>query len=146
MTDWTEQDISQVSESEFPVSCDRCEHALTGLGDRGVCPQCGHPFSRRKRLWQTYGPEVFASPPIPEGDDPTSLAGSDFVAGLLMGLAMIAALPISLWIASYWLASRDLWFLLFAWLVIVAAGVWLTIVRRRRGRDRKTTKPSKPRA
>ncbi|MCP4593582.1 MAG: hypothetical protein GY842_22830 [bacterium] len=66
MCDWTEYDVTRIPEADFPVRCvgRGCGYVLTGLGGSGRCPACAQPFDRRRLLWDTYGPEAFATPPI----------------------------------------------------------------------------------
>jgi len=59
MDEWMYCDISDVSESEFPIHCAACRYLLTGLGEEGCCPECGQPFERRLRLWELWGDEAF---------------------------------------------------------------------------------------
>ena len=127
MGDWTEDDISRISEQDFPIRCDRCTYLLTGLGDTGRCPQCAWPFVRRKRLWETYGPEAFAEPPIADIEQPDA----SFVFALLTAVGLTLLLPAIL-LAWYELFGKfDLAFGLFVWLVVVSAAVWLVLARRR---------------
>lgn len=127
MSDWTEQDISQIPESDFPIRCHRCDYELTGLGDLGRCPQCVTSFDRRERLWRTYGPEAFANPPMAEIEQPDA----NFMYGFLMAVILMLVLPAVL-LAWYTLFGKfDLAFGLFSWAVIMAAAVWIVLVRRR---------------
>lgn len=127
MCDWTEYDISQIPDGDFPVRCDRCDYELTGLGEAGRCPQCAAPFNRRKRLWETYGPEAFAKPPISDVRQPDA----DFMYGFLTAVILMLLLPVIL-LAWYKLFGKfDLGFGLFTWAVVVAAAVWIVLVRRR---------------
>ena len=126
MGDWTEHDISGIPEEAFPIRCDRCSYLLTGLGDSGRCPQCAWPFVRRKRLWETYGPEAFAEPPIPGVDQPDA----SFVFALLTAVGLTLLLPAIL-LAWYELFGKfDLGFGLFVWLVVLSAAVWIVVARR----------------
>ena len=127
MSDWTEYDLSRISEEEFPIRCERCGRALAGLGDVGRCPQCATAFHRRERLWKTYGPEAFAEPPISDLQQPDA----NFIYGLLTAVVAVLLLPAIL-LAWYSLFGRfDLGFGLFTWGVVVSAMVWIVVVRRR---------------
>ncbi|UCC30487.1 MAG: hypothetical protein JSU86_20100 [Phycisphaerales bacterium] len=130
MYDWTEVDISHISEADFPIRCDRCDHELQGPGESGRCSECGLPFSRRHRLWQTYGPEAFADPPITPAEQEASRKDTAFLSGLLAGVIVTLCLPvvILMWIAVF--GAIDLHFCLIAWIVVVAAAVWLAVVAR----------------
>ncbi|MBU0716682.1 MAG: hypothetical protein KJ749_00400 [Planctomycetes bacterium] len=131
MTDWMECDISGIPEEAFTVRCDRCDFELTGLGDLGRCPQCASQFNRRKLLWETYGPEAFADPPIEKVEQPDE----SFMYGLLAAVALTLVLPAIL-LAWYGLFGEfDLCFGLLAWVVVVVAIVWIMLVRRRRRVD-----------
>jgi len=132
--DETREDTSQIPEGDFPVRCDRCGGLLTGLGEAGECPECGLPFIRRQRLWQTHGPEAFARPPIKEGEYEPTWSGSAFVAGLLSGFLLAALMPAAVWLGRDWLGVADLWLVLFAWSVVTATVLWL-VVSRHRGRN-----------
>ena len=57
--DWTEIDISQISEADYPINCENCGYCLTGLGYSDNCPECNTTFSRRHRLWNQHGPDAF---------------------------------------------------------------------------------------
>jgi hypothetical protein len=115
MCDWTTCDISQISEERFPVRCDECGCALTRLGDEGTCPKCGQPFTRRERLWQTYGPEAFAKDPPPTPQERHALWLSAFVHSVIIAAGFaLAALVISLLFDRF-----NIWFFLGIWLAVV---------------------------
>ena len=141
MGDWTKQDIGPISEEDFPICCQGCDCSLSGLGDAGRCPACGLSFSRRQLLWATYGPEAFADPPIVDDEINGSVRSSAFAGVLLFGIVLVAVLPIAAWVSRDWLEVNDLWFLLFAWLVVVASSIWLMVVRHR-GNDHNRGGPS----
>lgn len=140
MYDWTEADISHISEADFPIRCDRCGHELQGPGESGRCSKCGLPFSRRHRLWQTYGPEAFADPPITPAEQEAWRRDTAFLSGLLAGIIVTLCLPvvILMWIAVF--GAIDLYFCLIAWIVVVAAAVWLAVAARSHRAESNTTK------
>ena len=138
MCDWTEFDISKISEADFPVQCDDCGYCLTGLGESRRCPECGLKFTRRKRLWETYGPDAFATPPIRADEDDVSPADHTFVYGLLCALALTLSLPIVVlaWFALF--GTIDLCFCLASWLVVATSLEWILLRRRQeRGHEAK---------
>lgn len=63
------QSPTDISESDFPIKCDQCSYNLTALGSIGRCPECGTPFHRRRRLYETYGREVFLKLPESAGEN-----------------------------------------------------------------------------
>lgn len=130
MYDWMEVDISHIPEADFPIWCERCDHDLKGLGESGHCSECGQPFSRRRRLWQTYGPEAFADPPITPAEQEASRKDTVFLSGLLTGIIVTLCLPIVIlmWIAVF--GTIDLYICLFAWIIIVVAAVWIAVAHR----------------
>lgn len=130
MCDWTEFDTSRIPESEFPIRCDRCDGDLTGLGNAGGCPRCGLPFERSRRLWQTYGPDAFATPPIRPGEDDVSPADRTFIFGLLWTVVLTLSLPavVLAWLAVF--GTIDLCFCLLSWLVVETSLVWILLRRR----------------
>jgi len=126
-----EGDVSYIRETDFPVHCDRCGHPLDTLGEHGSCPNCGMEFDRRERLWQTYGPDAFARPPVKRDEYEPTWTGSAFVAGTLFGLILAAIVPVAVWVSQDWLGVGDPWFVLFAWAVLAAAVIWLVVSRYR---------------
>jgi len=135
MYDWTEVDISHIPEADFPIRCERCDHDLKGLGESGYCSECGLPFSRRPRLWQTYGPEAFADPPITPAEQEAARKDTAFLSGLLAGVIVTLCLPIVIlmWIAVF--GTIDLYICLLAWIVVVVAAVWLAVAHRTYGAE-----------
>ena len=125
MCDWTEYDITRISEEDFPIRCARCGYVLSGLGDSGRCPQCATLFHRRKRLWEIYGPEAFANPPISDVQQPDA----GFVYPLLMGVILMLLLPAVLLAWYNVFGEFDLGFGLFAWAVLMAAVIWIVLAR-----------------
>lgn len=130
MSDWSTIDTTRLSEEDFPIRCDGCERDLTGLGEAGRCPDCDLAFSRRLRLWQTYGPEAFADPPITPAEQEASQKDITFLSALLAGLIVTLSLPVLLlaWLAMF--DTVDLCSCLLVWAVISSIAVWLTVVRR----------------
>ncbi len=100
MYDWTETSIDHIREADFPIRCERCDHDLTGLGESGICPACGVSFSRRQRLWHTYGPEAFAKPPITPAEQDAQRKDTGFLAGLLAGVVVTLFLSFCLYSLS----------------------------------------------
>ena len=131
MCDWTDSDTSRIPEADFPIRCDRCDCDLTGLGEVGQCPRCALGFERRKRLWKTYGPEAFATPPIRPDEDGVSPADRTFVYGLLWALVLTLSLPLVIlgWLAVF--GTIDLCFCLLSWAVVETSLVWIFLRRRR---------------
>ncbi len=127
MYDWTETSIDHIREADFPIRCERCDHDLTGLGESGICPACGVSFSRRQRLWHTYGPEAFAKPPITPAEQDAQRKDTGFLSGLLAGIVVTLFLIVLLILAVS--GTVDLCFCLFVWVVVVSASVWLMVVR-----------------
>ena len=123
--DWTECDLSPISEASFPVHCDQCAHHLTGLGDTGSCPKCGEPFSRRRRLWETYGPEAFALPDT-DASDPAS---DRFIRVLLTVLIAVLLMPIVVSIYKSLFGTVDVLYTLIAWAVVAIAAGWIVLTR-----------------
>jgi len=145
MCDWTEFDISKISEADFPICCDRCNHPLTGLGESGRCPKCGLAFVRRQRLWKTYGPDAFATPPIRADEDDVSPADRTFVYGLLLALVLTLSLPVVVlaWFALF--GTIDLCFCLLSWLVVATSLEWILLRRRQeRGAEAKADSDEGP--
>jgi hypothetical protein len=130
MCDWSEFDTSKISETDFPIRCDRCDCDLTGLGESGRCPQCELRFVRRERLWKTYGPEAFAEPAIRPDEDNVAPADRTFVFGLLWALVLVLSLPVVVlaWLAFF--GTIDLCFCILAWLVVALSLEWILLRRR----------------
>lgn len=87
-------------------------------------------FSRRQLLWTSYGPEAFADPPITDREIEGSVGASTFTVAMLLGIPLVAALPVFVWLSRNWLGAADLCFLIFAWLVVAASLIWLLVARR----------------
>ena len=121
--DWTECDLSPISETSFPVRCDRCAHHL--LGDTGSCPNCGEPFSRRRRLWETYGPEAFALPDTAAADP----VPDRFVRVLLTVLIAVLLMPIVVSIYKSLFGTVDVLYTLIAWAVVATSAGWIVLAR-----------------
>ena len=133
MDDWTDCDISRISDAEFPVCCDECGHVLAGSDDRGECPACSAVFSRRELLWRTHGPEAFADRPhdtatgitVPSGAAPGA-SGDDRSFTRVMSHAIIMAVSLP-GLACMWFAvfgSVDLTVFTPLWLLLVAMIEW----------------------
>lgn len=139
-----EDDASHIGEKDFPIRCERCDGPLDGLGETGRCPDCGLVFRRRERLWQTYGPDAFANPPVNREEYEPTWTGSAFVAGTLFGLVLAAIVPVAVWVARDWLGVGDPWFVLFAWAVLAAAVIWVVVSRYhpRGGAERGESRPN----
>ena len=90
------------------------------------------PFARRQRLWQMYGPEAFANPPITPKEQKASRKDAAFISALLVGVGVTLSLPlmIVLWMAVF--GTIDLCFCLFVWIVSASVAVWLTVARHKR--------------
>lgn len=84
-------------------------------------------FDRRRRLWETFGPEAFADPPITEPEEGSTLTGV-VVLGLLVAVAFI---PFLMWFSRVVFEYVELGFVLFGWLLILVAVLWLLTVRRK---------------
>ena len=131
MTDRTDLDTSRIPEADFPVHCAQCGHELTGLEETGTCPACGTDFVRRDLLWRDHGPEAFAEPPMTAPENPEATVRSTFVAGLLFGLVLVAALPLGLAIWRLTFGTYNLWGVIFTWLVVAGILEWLFVIRHR---------------
>jgi hypothetical protein len=116
---------SRIPEGEFPIRCVRCDCDLTGLGETGRCPQCATAFDRRSRLWEVYGPEAFAEPPI-TGDETRPAASTYAVLAAVVCMLLLPAVLLA-WKAIF--GQFDLGFALFAWGVMVVAVVWIVLIR-----------------
>jgi len=138
MCDWTEFDISKISEADFPVRCDRCDHLLIGPAESGRCPKCGLVFVRRQRLWKTYGPDAFATPPILPGEDDVPPGERTFLFVFFSTLVLTLSLPVVVlaWFALF--GTIDLCFCLLSWLVVATSLEWILLRRRQeRGAEAK---------
>lgn len=103
-----------------PISCPVCR-TLVRDTTVGVCPRCGEPIDRHKRLLDEYGPEIFipgARPKVWDLSGPT----------LVIEVACVVALAALLLAVVYDLFGR--------WgipAILLAAIYWVsyTLVRRR---------------
>ncbi len=129
MTDWTEADVSRISETEFPVRCGRCDCALFGLGERGRCPECGQGFSRRERLWETHGPEAFADPEFDDEQGEADDANAAFVFAVFSVLLFTALFPLIVLIGKSIFGTIDLCFTVIAWLIVAFSLEWIAFRR-----------------
>ncbi len=132
--DWSEADVSGVSEDDFPISCNECEYPLTGLGDTGRCPECGAAFDRRRRLWEFYGPEAFARPPIADGESGAAPRDRRFVVAVFTAVVCAVAIPIGVLIWREVSGTVDRWLCLAAWSVMAACVEWIILNRVGSGR------------
>lgn len=130
--DWTEAEVSGIPEETFPVRCDRCGHQLTGLGERGRCPECLADFDRRALLWAAHGPEAFASPPIDENDHDDTPADRRFVVGVVTAFLGVIALVVTMLVWRALFGYVDFVSSFVAWLVVLACAEWIIAARAER--------------
>ncbi len=129
MSDWTEADISGISEADFPVRCDRCDYLLNGLGEQGRCPECAHQFRRRERLWLMHGPEAFAEPSIVDEPSAASDAASMFVFAVFSVLLFIGLFLVIVLAGKSLFGTIDLCFTITAWVVVASCLEWIALRR-----------------
>lgn len=94
--DWALTDATHIGESRFPVSCAFCTASLHGAGEHGDCPSCGRWFIRAQRLFETYGPEVFADDPSWTRGGAAARRGTHDASTGVATLLWIIALPLVL--------------------------------------------------
>jgi len=134
VSDGDHLDDAGIPEDRYPIRCAHCGQELPGLGPRGRCPACGTEFDRAQSLWDTYGPEAFANPPLTAEEQADGTIASPLIAGLLFALVLIVALPIgwAMWLLLF--GAFDYRGGLVTWLVIAAILEWLLVVRLRERR------------
>ncbi len=123
-------ETSHISETDFPVQCNRCGHGLVGLGESGACPRCGLGYSRRERLWQAHGPEAFADPPITPAEQELARQDTAFIRGLLAVVAVTLTLPLVLLLWLMVFGTIDVGACLLVWTVVALAAAWLAVAGR----------------
>ncbi len=128
MEDWETCDISEIDERAFPITCAECGYNLSGLGGSSRCPECGALFERRRRLWDTYGPDAFVQG-ASRGSDSRELG----LAGALVQIGWVAGSFAVLFLGWEMLGTGvDIFKLILSWLFLVFLVEVLLLRRRKR--------------